>query len=189
MIKNILIIIISISLLSCSNKREKLINHNWNIVDGNYKNQKIDFYNTADIQIVNLDGTQKVDLYFSSERNKISLPGINSSDIRAIFTIQRDSIRFELDTVKYNFVHKAKDSSEISNEDFFGNDLGFTMEEAHKRSIEWINKNPIKTNEYGTQMKIYGNPFHYEIENDILILKSKTTKIIAERDKSLDKLF
>ena len=164
------------------------MSHNWNIIEGIYENQNIDFNNTSDIQMVNLDGTQKVDLYFS-DKNKISLPGINSSNIRAIFEIQNDSIRFVLDTIKYNFVHRIKDSSEVSNKDFFGNDLGFTMEEAFKKNIEWTNKNPIITNEYGTQMNIYGNTFHYKIENDILILTSKTTKIIAERDKSLDKLF
>ena len=64
-----------------------------------------------------------------------------------------------------------------------------TLEEAFKKNIEWSDKNPIKTNEYGLQMDIYGNPFHFQIENDILILTSKTTKIIAKRDRTLDRLF
>lgn len=48
--------------------------------------------------------------------------------------------------------------------------------------------NPIKTNEFGVQMNIYGSEFQYEIDNDVLILKSKTVKIIARRDKTAENI-
>jgi len=186
----LIIFITSFIILSCSNKSEKLVRHTWVIIEGTYKNQKIEFIDNSSIIISEKynDRFNSNPKLFFQENGEIRLPGINSKDIRAKWTLNSNSITLELDTLTYNHIHKEKDRSEISNKDFFGNDLGMTKEEAITKSIEFTNKNPIKTNEFETQMNIYGNEFKYEIANDILILTSETTKIIAKRDKTIENI-
>ncbi len=186
----LIIFLTSIIILSCSNKKEKLVGHTWAITEGIYKDQKIEFIDNSSIVILekyNDLHNSNPKLYFS-ENGKIILPGINSKDIYAKWTLVNDLIKIELDTLKYNYIHKKRDSSEISNKDFFGNDLGMTKEEAIAKSVKFTNMNPITTNEFRVQMNIYGNEFQYEIDNDVLILKSKTVKIIARRDKTAENI-
>lgn len=186
----LILFITSIILLSCSNKKEKLVGHTWVIIEGNYGSQKIAFIDNSQIII----SEKYNDMYNSNPKlffeanGKIRLPGINSSEIRAKWTLNNNSIKLELDTLKYNYIHREKDSSEIYNKDFFGNDLGMTLEEAFAKSLAFTNNNPIKTNEFQEPMKIYGNVFQFEIKNDILFLKSEQIKIVAQKDKSVENM-
>ncbi len=186
----LIIFLTSIIILSCSNKKEKLVGHTWVITEGNHKKQKIEFIDNSSIII----SEKYNDMYnsnsklFFQKNGKIRLPGINSKDIYANWEIKNNTVEFELDSLKYNYIHRKKDISKISNKDFFGNELGMTKDEAIAKSIEFTNKNPIKTNQFEMQMKIYGNAFKYEIDNGVLILTSKTTKIIARKDKTIENI-
>ncbi|MCL7755167.1 hypothetical protein [Polaribacter sp. Z022] len=190
-LKTKLIIFIIIISFGCSERYQKVEGQTWIIKEGILNNKKIEFNDNSSITILEKynDSYNLNPKLFFRENGNIRLPGIDSKDIYGKWSyIGNNCIKIELDTSKYNYIHRKIDTSKISNKDFFGNELKMSKKEAQKRSFEFSNNNPIKTNQFKIQMNIYGNEFKYNIENDILKLESKTTKIIAKRDKSIENI-
>ena len=93
--------------------------YTWVIKEGFNNGEKINFQNNSSTVIIDkyndqYNGNPK--LYFS-EKGKVRLPGINSIDIYAKWNIENNKLIIELDSAKYNYIHRKIDSSEISNKD------------------------------------------------------------------------
>lgn len=189
--KTKLLIFIIIISFGCSEKNGKIEGQTWIITEGIFNNKKIEFIDNFSITILEKynDSYNSNPKLFFRENGKIKLPGINSKDIYGKWSyIGNNTIKIELDTSKYNYIHRKIDTSKISNKDFFGNELKMTKKQAVERSIEFSNMNPIKTKEFEIQMNIYKNEFKYKIENNFLKLESETTKIVAKRDRSFENI-
>ena len=137
-----------------------------------FNNKKIEFIDNSSIIILEKynDSYNSNPKLFFRENGKIRLPGISSKDIYGKWNYKgNNSINIELDTLKYNYIHRKMDTSKISNKDFFGNELKMSKEQAQKINIEFSNNNPVRTNEFKIQMNIYENEFKYNIENNIYL--------------------
>ena len=191
--RRFIILIFFIAFILSCNRRNEITEERWIIIDGFYKNQKIEFLSTNLIQITDNKGNINPTLVFY-EDGKILLPGINSNDIRANWKIADDKLFFNIDSAKYN--RKFGDSYHYSSlKPLMENDSsynGFIDSLSRVDSIReriWKETNPLFTNEFSSAMNVYSNPFSIKIEGDFLKIVSITTVIIAYKDSSSDKLF
>lgn len=191
--RRIVVLVVFIAIILSCNERNKLFEGRWIIIEGFYKNKKIEFLSTNLIRVSDNKGNINPILDFF-ENGKILLPGINSNDVRANWKVADDKLFFYIDSAKYN--RKFEDSYNYSSlKPLMENDSSYyvfidslSRVDSIRDSI-WKETNPLFTNEFSSAMNVYSNPFSIKFEGDYLKLVSKTTVMIAVKDRSSDKLF
>src|SRR6185295_11468627 len=87
-------------LLSSCGQRDVLVDNNWILIGGTFQGQKIEFKSTDRIFFTDKNGQIIGSLNFTKDE-RIILPGINSSNISARWTIEKGKLCFSIDSVKY----------------------------------------------------------------------------------------
>lgn len=185
-------LILLMSLIGCDQKGE-LSKGNWIITEGTYKGKKIHFLSTDLIQFRDASGNINSNLKFF-EDGRITLPGINSSDVRGRWIVIDEKLYLSIDTAKYDFIYKTHEkpqylSSLIENDIQQKRYLDSLERLDSIKLINWQKKNPLLSNEFRDIMKVYSNPFEIKIKGDVLILESNTTTLKALKDRSIEKMF
>jgi hypothetical protein len=151
---------------SACGQRDVLIESNWILIGGTYENKRIEFKNTDRILFIDQNGQVIRSLDFGKDRT-IILPGINSSNIQARWTMDGDLIRFSIDSMRYPF--SKFDPSILVHTDSIPNN-------------ETVNG----LKEFEEPMKVYGQVFSYNISRDTLRLLARDVKLWAVRDRRID---
>lgn len=179
---SLLIILIFFGCISCNYRRDALQNGSWIIEEGYYNGKRIEFKSTNLLQLANVNGDILISLKFF-EDGTITLPGINSSDIRAKWDLIDGKLTLRIDSAEY---------SSIYDKDLVWKDLNLYMNSDSSNSSgtkEERRIDPLRTSNFEQAMKIYENPFELNFEGDNLILESNSSKIVAVKDRSIDKMF
>ncbi|MBW3466620.1 hypothetical protein [Arthrospiribacter ruber] len=184
--------ILIVILIGCDQKGE-LSQGNWIITEGTYKGQKIHFLSTGLIQFRDAEGNINANLKFF-KGGRITLPGINSADIRGRWNVIDKKLYLSIDTAKYDFIYKTHEkpqslSSLIENNIQQKRYLDSLEKVDSINLINWQKKNPLLSNEFRDVMKVYSNPFEITIKGDVLMLESNTTTLKAFKDRSIEKMF
>jgi hypothetical protein len=161
---------------SCVQK-EVLLECRWIVIDGTYLGKPIQFQNTATVQLVDEQGDPIKYLLFSKNA-RVSLPGIHTPNISALWKVEDDRIDFILNSSPNDY--------DISF------DLSFLdpTDSARIRSeLEYqkdAKKYQLEMNNFKRAVEIYSQPFRYFITHDTLMLVGPHGTIRAVRDRSLD---
>ncbi len=181
--------LVFIILLSCSLERE-LVKGNWIIFEGIYLNKNIEFKSTDLLQVANANGYIHANLDFF-EDGSVILPGISCSNIRAQWKIIDKRLIMVIDSAHYN-------NSYGSEKDYASAEYSLLMKldsldksdtAKQRMGREFQQMNPLLTHEFDAAMDIYGNSFQISIDGDNLFLKSETTCLKAQKDRTIDRLF
>lgn len=181
--RHILIYIGLMLLLSTCGQRRELIKNNWLVVDGTYMGQPIEFHSTDLIKFSDRYGNEIKNLNFSKD-GTIGLPGINSPNISAKWTIEDGQIRFSVDLTRYSIYNTI--DSDLS---FLDASDSIARKQENKGETEEKIINPLMTNEFKRAMEIYEQSFDYYISRDTLMLEGQKGRIRAVRDRTVDDLF
>jgi hypothetical protein len=154
--------------VSACGQRDVLIENNWILIGGTFKDKGIEFKSTGPVFLTEQNGQIIRSLNFDEDQT-IILPGINSGDIRAKWAMERDSIRFFIDSTHYTF-------------DTFDPAIFEKTDSTQKK------KTVNEPNEFEEPMKVYGRVFSYSISRDTLRLFSKDVNLWAVRDRRVDEL-
>lgn len=168
-------------LLSTCGQKDELIKNNWLVVDGTYMGQPIEFHSTDSIKFFDNYGNEIKSLNFS-KNGTIDLPGINSPNISAKWTIREGKITFSVDSVRYAIYNRI----DIS---FLDTTDSVPFKQESKDELKQRIVNPQTTIEFKKAMEIYGQSFDYYISRDTLVLLGQRGRIQAIRDRTIDDLF
>lgn len=172
-----------IFLLSTCGQRRVLLENNWHVVDGTYMGQPIEFHNTDLIKLYDQYGNEIRSLNFS-KNGTIELPGINSPNISARWTIDDGQIRFSVDSMRYAIYNTIE-----LNLSFLDASDSIPSKQESKEETEDNVINPLRTKEFKKAMEIYEQSFEYSISRDTLILEGQKGRIRAVRDRTVENLF
>jgi hypothetical protein len=153
---------------ACGRGEVLLVDNNWILIGGMFEGRKIDFKSTDRIFLTDQNG-EVIHSFNFSEDQTIILPGINSNNISARWTIEENKIHFSIDSMRYPF--STFDPSIFKTGDTTENKTIINGLEAFKEP-----------------MRVYGQAFEYNISRDTLRLFSKDVKLWAVRDRRIDDL-
>jgi hypothetical protein len=156
-----------ILLVSACGQRDVLTENTWILIGGTFHGKQIDFHTTDDIVLTSV-GNEPL-LQFGKDEN-IILPGINSANISARWTITDGKIHFSIDSTRYSYLHRTVDLRILEDSTH------------HAEPVDMFS-------EFRMPMKIYGQALEYHISLDTLTLSSKDVKLWAVRDRQTDELF
>ena len=179
-------LILLIAATGCTSKSELLSKGSWNIQSAVYGGKPIVF-NSTSISFKMADGNGAPAIWFFKD-GKTLLPGINCRDISAKWNLKEDILTLTIDSSYYNRVYNSEVEVDIA-EFFNGIETIETDSVMVPKNDHFIKKNPLLSNEFYDAMKIYGEPFIIELDNDYLKLKSNSSSFIATKDKTLENLF
>jgi hypothetical protein len=163
--KQIKMLLLLLILLACD-RRTSLIDNSWILVAGTMDGKPIAFESTERLFLINQNGEiiRQLDFY---EDQTISLPGIHSNNISAIWTLEEEKIRFSIDSSSYlMFAPSSIKSGDSSASSYLRNRLL----------------------ELEKPMQIYGQDFEFRISHDTLQLFSSTVKLWAVKDRTIEKM-
>jgi hypothetical protein len=160
-------LVIFLVVFACG-QRDVLVENSWILIGGTFKDKEIEFKSTERIFFTDQNGQIIRSLNFGKDQT-IILPGINSSNIQAKWTMEGRSIRFFIDSMRYPF--SSFDPRIFENAD-------------STRRNETVNK----LDEFEKAMEVYGQVFSYGVSRDTLRLFSTEVKLWAVRDRRIDDL-
>ena len=179
--RHTLIYIGLIILLSTCGQKSELIKNSWVIVDGNYMGQPIEFHITDLLKFSDRNGSEIKSFNFSKD-GTVGLPGINSPNISAKWTVADGQIIFSVDSTRYS-IYNTIDS------DLSFLDTSDSIQSKKKSEPKQKIINPLATKELKKAMEIYGQRFNFYISRDTLMLVGQKGEIRAVRDRTVDDLF
>jgi hypothetical protein len=199
----ILFLLVTLFVCNCDNRKE-LTKHTWIIVGGTYQKNPIQFHSTDVLKFVDHDGQEILYLNFS-EDGTTTLPGINSPDISAKWTIVESKIHFSIDSSWFYINYREPvdlsflEAGEVDTSAIEGNTkadptsittsgIGENTKEDSGSITFTIAKSHFTMAELQRTMEIYDHAFAFRFSRDSLILESKNAKILAIRDRTIEKM-
>jgi len=173
------IILIAPLMSSCSHE-DALTERSWIIDKGAYLGNSIAFRSTDAFQFADANGNVNAYLDFAKD-GSIGIPGINCPNMRGLWRLENDSIVLTLDSARYRSIEIGV--AQWRKEQLAKGDSTIALNDAPSQPSE------LDSGVFTAAMEVFKHPFAYEIKRETLILQSKTTRIVAHKDRTIDKMF
>ena len=169
-----------VALFSGCSQEEALMDRSWIIEEGDYLGSPIEFHSTDLFQIADVNGNVHAHLSFSKD-GTIGIPGIDCPNMRGLWRLEDDSLVLELDSARYrsidfNIARWREERLAQGDSTVAGSD-------------STAQRSDLDSGVFTSAMEIFKHPFAFDISGETITLESKTTRITAHKDRTIDKMF
>jgi hypothetical protein len=156
------------------------MDRSWIIDQGEYLNNPIEFRSTDLFQIADANGNVNAHLSFSKD-GTIGLPGIDCPNMRGLWRLENDSLILELDSGRYRSIDSG--IAQWREERLAQGDSSVVLADSTSQLSD------LDSGVFTSAMQVFKHPFGFDISGETITLQSKTTRIIAHKDRAIDKMF
>jgi hypothetical protein len=174
---------ITLTLFGC--KESALKNERWNVVEGAFKNEPLNFDNRSLFRMVDRNGKILVRLTFD-KNGKIDLPGINTPDLPASWELIDGKIVFIIDTIRFRYIYQQQDFDYFRKDSIQHDEDRVEAKEGVIGFADFGNSNTGY--DLTNAVNVYQSPFDFSFSGDSLIMISETTTIKAVKDRTFENL-
>ncbi len=176
----VLVLLIAAFVTGCSSNEDAIMGRSWIIDKGEYLGNPIEFRSTDFLQLTDVAGNIFANLEFSND-GSIGLPGINGPNMRGLWRIEDDSIFLSLDSARYARIRT--NLTQWHKNQLAKGDSTVVLNDTTPQPGE------LESGDFSAAMDIYKHPFAFVIDGEHMVLRSKTTRITAHQDRTIDKMF
>jgi hypothetical protein len=173
------LVLAALVLSSCS-QEDALMERSWIVDQCEHLGSPIEFRSTDLFQIADVNGNVNAHLNFSKD-GTIGIPGIDCPNMRGLWRLENDSLVLELDSARYRSIEEGIAQWR---EDRLAQGDSSVVQAYSTSQLSDLDSGVLTS-----AMEVFKHPFAFDISGETITLQSKTTRIVAHKDRTIDKMF